>query len=433
MELRSALPEALLGSALFPGAPGYSTAQHSYSYRGAPAAILFPGTAAEVAQALDVVTTYALPFGVRSGGHGISGRSTNDGGVVIDLARMDQIEIDDAAAGGVRISTGARWGQVARQLAPGGWAITSGDSGDVGVGGLATVGGIGLLSRRDGLTIDRITGAQVVTADGRVVWADAEHEAELFWGIRGAGPNLGVVTSLQFRAAALGEVGHADLVYDWPSLAQGVPRWAEVVRSAPRSVNAFLYAGRGPRGVRAIVQVLVADPDERAIQSALQPFVEVPGSIHARARIATYDQVVPSGGHPHSGVAGGLVRSALLTAIDPATAGDLDAVLAAGAAMVQLRPVGGAVNDVPADATAYAHRHQQFAVMAAGPLSRADAMNVAWQSVLARADGLYLNFDNSGDPALVAMAYPGQTLDRLRALKSVWDPGNVFRDNFGVS
>lgn len=425
-ELLAALPQGLAASAVIPGSPNYPAAQHSYTYRGAPAAILYPGTAHEVAQALEVVTTYGERFSVRSGGHGISGRSTNDGGVVIDLSRLNAITIEEP--GTVRLGAGNRWGPVARELAPHGLAITSGDSGDVGVGGLATVGGIGLLARRDGLTIDRVTGAEIVVADGRIVWTDADHEPELFWGIRGAGPNLGIVTSLRFHAADLGEVAHADLIYDWPSLEAGLPRWAEVVLASPREVNAFLYAVRGPRGVRAIVQALVATDDEQDIQAALQPFVDVPGAVNAQARITTYDQVVPYGGHPHSGQAGGPVRSALLNGIDAGAGRDLDGVLAAGADMVQIRPVGGAVNDVAPDATAYAHRHQQFAVMASG---RAP-FNEAWGPVLARANGLYLNFDNSGDPALVDLAYPGATRSRLRVLKSVWDPDDLFRENFPI-
>lgn len=425
-ELLAGLPPALAASAVIPGSPNYPAAQHSYTYRGAPAAILYPGSPEEVAQALTVVTTYGERFSVRSGGHGISGRSTNDGGVVIDLSRLNEITIEEP--GTVRLGAGNRWGPVARALAPSGLAITSGDSGDVGVGGLATVGGIGLLARRDGLTIDRVTGAEIVVADGRIVWTDADHEPELFWGIRGAGPNLGIVTSLRFRAAHLRGVGHADLVYDWPSLEVGLPRWAETVAASPREVNAFLYAVRGPRGVRAMVQALVATEDEQAIQTMLQPFVDVPGAVNAQARVTTYDQVVPYSGHPHTGQAGGSVRSALLNEIDSGAGRDLDGVLAAGADMVQIRPVGGAVNDIAPDATAYAHRHQQFAVMASG---RAPFTS-AWSPVLARADGLYLNFDNSGDPALVELAYPGQTRTRLRALKSVWDPADLFRENFPI-
>jgi FAD/FMN-containing dehydrogenase len=97
-----------------------------------------------------------VPLGVRSGGHGISGRSTNDGGIVIDLKRLNEIEVLDQSTRRVRIGPGARWLDVATALEPRGWAITSGDYGGVGVGGLATAGGIGWFSREHGLTIDHL-------------------------------------------------------------------------------------------------------------------------------------------------------------------------------------------------------------------------------------------------------------------------------------
>jgi FAD/FMN-containing dehydrogenase len=107
---------------------------------------------------------------VRSGGHGISGRSTNDGGIVIDLARLDRVEVTGTRA---RVGPGASWGHVAESLAPSGLAMSSGDYGDVGVGGLATAGGIGFLARKFGLTIDHVAAAELVLADGRIVRADA--------------------------------------------------------------------------------------------------------------------------------------------------------------------------------------------------------------------------------------------------------------------
>jgi FAD/FMN-containing dehydrogenase len=115
-----------------------------------------------------------VPLSVRSGGHGVSGRSTNDGGIVIDLGKLDQVEVLDPKSGRVRVGPGARWGDVAHALAPHGLAISSGDYGDVGVGGLATPGGIGFLGRKFGLTIDRVAAAEVMLPDGTVVRADGD-------------------------------------------------------------------------------------------------------------------------------------------------------------------------------------------------------------------------------------------------------------------
>src|SRR5690606_28086354 len=148
-----------------------------------------------------------LPLGVRSAGHGISGRSTNDGGIVLDVGALDSIEVLDEQRRLVRVGPGARWQEVAAALQPHGWVITSGDYGGVGVGGLATAGGVGYFAREHGLTIDRMRAAELVLADGSVVRTDAQHDPELFWGVRGAGANLGVVTAFEFEAAEAGEVG----------------------------------------------------------------------------------------------------------------------------------------------------------------------------------------------------------------------------------
>lgn len=427
--LVSSLPRGLAADALTAGSRGYRSAQHTYTYRGAPAVILRPADASQVAEGLTWVRGVDVPFAVRSGGHGISGRSTNDGGVVIDLARMSAIDVESPS---VTVGSGARWWQVAHALAPAGLAITSGDSGDVGVGGLATVGGIGLLGRRDGLTIDRVTGAEVVTADGRVVWTDASNEPELFWGIRGAGANLGVVTSFRFAAASLGTIAHAQVMYEWPSLATALPQWAAVMQAAPRDVTMFLYLSGNGRGARAFGQAIVASDDEATIRARLQPFAHVPGAAGLGVHLTTYADALPGGMGPQTGAAEGLVRSALVTTLDRSVAEGLQGAFAAGADMIQIRAVGGAINDMPADHTAYAHRHQNFALMASGPTAASAALNAAWRPIIERTDGLYLNFDNSGDSELVTLAYPPATLGRLRKLKAVWDPDNVFHGNFGV-
>ena len=126
----------------------------------------------EVAEALAYARAQDVELAVRSGGHGISGRSTNDGGIVLDLGRLDEVTMLDG--GRVRLGPGARWGQVAQTLAPLGLGMSSGDYGDVGVGGLATAGGIGFLGRKHGLTLDHVTAAEVVLADGRLVRADRD-------------------------------------------------------------------------------------------------------------------------------------------------------------------------------------------------------------------------------------------------------------------
>ncbi|GAB86932.1 LLM class flavin-dependent oxidoreductase [Gordonia rubripertincta] len=151
------IPEDLVGGAVEPGDPAFGTLHSTYLRGGDPGLVLRPRTVSEVASAVSFAGTHRhLPLGLRSGGHGISGRSTNDGGLVIDVGALNDITVLDEATRLVRIGPGARWRDVATTLQPFGWALSSGDYGGVGVGGLATAGGIGFLSRAHGLTIDHL-------------------------------------------------------------------------------------------------------------------------------------------------------------------------------------------------------------------------------------------------------------------------------------
>ena len=146
-----------------------------------------------------------------------------------------------------------------------------------------------------------------------------------------------------------------------------------------------------------------------------------------------YADVPMTTGAPHTGQQRGATHSGFVDRLDPETAAAVAAGLRSGFDMVQIRSVGGAVNDVPADATAYAHRHQQLLltpVAAGGP---GPSFEAAWEPVHARIDGMYLSFESDHGPAAVAEAFPPATLDRLRAIKKRVDPDRVFVQNFDVS
>jgi len=194
------IPKSLKDSVIKPGDASYERVKSTFFRGGAPGIILQVKNAEQIVAALEFVRAHPhLPLGIRSGGHGISGRSTNDGGIIIDLSHMNKIEILDRSARRVRIEPGARWMDVATVLAPYGWALTSGDHGGVGVGGLATSGGIGLFARSHGLTIDRLRAVEIVLADRSVVRASEQENQDLFWAVRGAGANFGIVTSFEFQ------------------------------------------------------------------------------------------------------------------------------------------------------------------------------------------------------------------------------------------
>ncbi len=175
------VPASLADAVIEPGDARYGRVRSTYARGGSPGIIFQVKNVDQVVEALAFARSHPhLPLAIRSGGHGISGRSTNDGGIVISLSRMNTIEVLDQATRRVRIEPGARWMDVAAALAPYGWALSSGDYGGVGVGGLATAGGIGWLARKHGLTIDHLRAVATALADGSVVRASDDENTDSF-------------------------------------------------------------------------------------------------------------------------------------------------------------------------------------------------------------------------------------------------------------
>ncbi|PWR12649.1 FAD-linked oxidase [Micromonospora acroterricola] len=430
-----ALPASLAATSVEPGDPEYERVRHSYSWQGSPALVVRPREAAEVVDAVTYARTQHVPLSVRSGGHGISGRSTNDGGIVIDMSRMNKVEVLDRATRRIRLEPGARWGHVAQALAPYGLAMSSGDYGDVGVGGLATTAGVGYLVRRYGLTIDHVVAAEIVTADGSLLRVDEDHHPELFWAVRGAGGNFGVVTALELEAYEVDNVVHAQLVVDATDAADLLQRWGQLVEDAPRELTSFLSLFPGRRGNPPMAQVTLvyADDDIEAAQSALSPFLGIGPILDQQAQLAPYPAIVAPPGNQHRGQ--GLVdtHSGLLHHITPEAADVMATMIRSGDVMVmQFRSVGAAVNDVARDATAYPHREQNFSVLAATVPDRRPQLDKLWADLYAHLDGMYLSFESDTDPKRLLDAWPEPTLTRLRAVKATYDPDNVFNRNFAI-
>jgi hypothetical protein len=429
------LPAALAETAVEPGDLDYARVRSTYLRGGAPGLVLRPRTTDEVVAALAFVRAHPdLPFGLRSGGHGVSGRSTNDGGLVISLAALDSIEILDEGRRLVRIGPGARWTSVADALLPYGWALSSGDYGGVGVGGLATAGGVGWLARKHGLTIDRLRGVRMVLADGTVVRASEAENPDLFWAVRGAGGNFGVVTSFDFEVDEVGRVGFARLVVAADDPADLLVKWGAAIEAAPRDVSGQLIMGPPRAGQPAFAQLMgVVDADDpETIIDVLQPIAAVAPLYQQNVTLLPYAAVMANAaeGH-HRGQGDPVSRSGLIEHLTAEFGRAAARLLASGAIhWFQIRTVGGAVADVPEEATAYAHRCANFSVTVMGSSKR--RVDAAWQDLYQHFDGLYLSFETDQSPARLSDAFPPATLARLRGLKRRYDPGNLFRDNFNI-
>ena len=431
------VPESLADTAVEPGDPQYRSVASTYLRGGSPGLVLRPRTPEQVVDALAFARRHRhLPLGLRSGGHGISGRSTNDGGIVIDVGGLNAVEVIDPRLRLVRIGPGATWKQVAAALDPYGWALGSGDYGGVGVGGLATAGGIGFLSRKYGLTIDHLRAAELVLADGRIVRASQEENPDLFWAVRGAGPNFGVVTAFEFEVDEVREVGFAQLILVSPDIEDALRRYGRLASAAPRDTTVFLVTGR-PRQGQSIIQLygMVASWDPEVIVQRLTPFADIGLLAQQQVVLARYtdvmDQAADVGPDGHHGVGEPASRSAFLPALTDEFARDAARLLRSGQVyFFQLRAMGGAIADVPADATAFAHRTAAFQATAMG--ADQEALNAAWDPLAPHFDGLYLSFDTDRRPQRLADAFPPPVLARLVELKRRYDPDNLFRDNFAI-
>jgi FAD/FMN-containing dehydrogenase len=431
------VPQSLADTAVEPGDRGYRAVSSTYMRSGAPGLVLRPRTPAEVADAIVFASRQRnLPFGIRSAGHGISGRSTNRGGLVIDVGAMNSVEVLDRGRRLVRIGPGATWKQVSAALLPYGWAIGSGDYGGVGVGGLATAGGIGLLSREQGLTIDRLRAVELVLADGSAVRASATENQDLFWAVRGAGANFGVGTAFEFEAAEVGEVGWAQLVFASTDLEGTLRRYGELASSAPRDTTVFLVTG-APRQGQSVIQLLgvvdSADPD--VVIARLTPFLDLGVLVQQQVVITPYTGVMGMaadvGAEGQQGYGDVHSRSAFVPELTAAFARDAASLLRSREVFFfELRPMGGAIADVPADATAFAHRSPAFQLCAIGASD--ERLDAAFAPIRRHANGLYLSFETDQRPQRLLDAFPADTLERLRRLKRRYDPTNLFRDNFNI-
>jgi len=429
------LPASLAPQAVEPGDTGYARYTSGYLRGGAPGLVLRAATVDEVRDAVGFATRHRdVPLGIFSAGHGLSGRSLNDGGLVIDVGALNGVSVVDAASGLVRVGPGARWADVAAALAPHGLAITSGDYGGVGVGGLATAGGVGWFAREHGLTIDLLRAVDVVLADGTLAHASESENPDLFWAMRGAGANFGVAVSFDFAAPRVGQVAFAQLAFDATDTAGFLARWGKAIEEADRSVSGEVILG-APQGRQQYAQAMLvvdsADPD--TIIARLQPIADIAPLVDQSVGLARYDQIMQlmldngpqqGQGEPHA-------HSGLVRHITPAFAADAAAMLSAGASyFFQLRTVGGAVSDVPADATAYGWRDANFSAVAFG--TRRSGLDSWWERLLPHMEGMYLSFESATGPEVVARAFAPGHLARLTELKRRYDPTGLFRDNFFI-
>jgi FAD/FMN-containing dehydrogenase len=349
---------------------GYAEAAATVFATGTPDVVVRPADAGEVAAALRYAAEGGLTVSVRSGGHSVAGLSTHADGMVIDLRRISRVEVIDQATRRVRIGAGATWGAVAAALQPHGLGITAGDTNQVGVGGLTLGGGIGWMIRRYGLAIDSLAGADLVTADGRLLHAGTDHHSDLFWALRGGGGNFGVVVSFDFVAQPVTSVHYGLISYQPGDLPQLIQGRRDLMRASDENLTITLTLTAimpGP-SASATLQCCYACLDRAAAARALDPFRQLTTVASDDIRAIPYANILENV-HP----AGVRIeaRNTLVPDLGDELIAAIEELLGSGGAVLTLRSLGGAFSRVPPDATAFAHRDAE-AMLVAGMLLPAD-------------------------------------------------------------
>jgi len=442
-QLRAKLDGRVIG----PGDDGYDAARTVFvgGIDRRPAAIARPRDAGEIARVVSIARDSGLPLAVLGGGHSGAGHGLVEEGIVVDLREMRGLEID-AEARTAWAQTGLTAGDVSRAAAAHGLAIGFGDAGSVGIGGITLGGGVGYLSRLQGLTIDNLLAAEIVTADGEVREVDSEREPDLFWAIRGAGANFGVATRFAFRLHDVSTVTGGMLML--PATPEVLSSFLAAAEVAPDELSTIVNVMPAPpmpfvpedvHGTLVVMATMCfAGPVEEG-ERALEPFRALAEPIADMVQPMAYPEIFPPDPedyHPKVAIRNlftdGLDRDHAARVIERLESSD------AAMRVAQFRVLGGAIDRVPAEATAYAHRGARIMtnVVAFYEDGAERAAREAWVDELAAelrsGDAAYVNFLGDDGAERVRAAYPGPTWDRLAAIKAEYDPDNLFRSNQNI-
>jgi hypothetical protein len=435
------------GQLIRPEDAGYDEARTVFygSIKRHPALIVRVADATDVSRVVALARESGLELAVRSGGHSLAGHSTTDGGIVLDLSGMKNLEID-VEGRTAWAETGLNAGEYTAAVGAHGLATGFGDTGSVGIGGITLGGGAGYLVRKHGLTIDDVLAADIVTADGELLRADAESHPDLFWALRGGGGNFGVVTRFQYRLHEVSTIVGGMLIL--PATPEVIASFVEEAEAAPEELSTIANVMKAPpmpflpaevHGQLVIMAMLVYAGEVDAGERSIAPFRALAKPVADTVGPKRYPEMYePTGPGPEEEVA----RSLFIDSLDLRVAETIVEHLEASTAplaVAQLRVLGGAMARVSAEATAFAHRRRRIMVALGAVYERPDEAAVheagvrAFAAALYQDDaGVYVNFLGDEGEGRVREAYPGSTFERLAEIKGRYDPTNLFRLNQNI-
>jgi len=445
---------AFRGELVLPDDPGYQGVREIWNaaITRRPAVIARCRDAGDVAGAVRVAQQLGLDFSVRGGGHNIAGTSLTDGGLTVDMSLMDGVAVhSDSSTAEVQL--GLTWGQLDRATHPAGLATPGGIVSGTGVAGLALGGGFGWLSRRYGWSCDNIRSAELVGADGTLLRADPRADGELFWALRGAGGNFGVVTSLTLQLHPVRQVYAGYLVYPLADAPAVLAHCQQVMAEADDA--ACLVIGIGPppdapglppelAGTRVLRIGLCHSGSAEAGERLAGDLAAVRRPAFRRLEVMPYpvlQAMLDAGGVRGLGH---YAKSHFLRPLDSAAIGTLveQAALAPAArCRVVLHTCGGWPSRPGHPDTAFGHRDAAYNLqidatweLTEDPAGYIDWARQMWSAMLPFSDGgVYVNFlGPDAGPADLVRAYGPDRLRRLQAVKAAYDPENFFRSNQNI-
>lgn len=444
---------AIRGQVLLEGTAGYDDARRIWNAMidRRPGIIVRCVGVSDVRRAVNFARENDLLLAVRGGGHNIAGSAICDGGLLIDLSPMKSVRVDPRNHRAY-VEPGVTLGEFDHEAQAFGLATPLGINSTTGVAGLTLGGGFGWLSRKYGMSVDNLLSADVVTADGRFVHTDATHDEDLFWAIRGGGGNFGVVTMFEFELHRVGpEVYGGLIVFPLEQAADALRKYDTATRAMPDELSVWAVMRLAPP-----LPFLAPEVQGKPVIAFAMCYT---GAIEAGPSAV---EAVRGFGTPYGEHVGPMPYAAWQKAFDPLLApgsrnywkshnfaelphGLIDAAMTAMARLpspqceIFFGQIGAATGRVPSEATAYSSRDAQYVmnVHARWEDASEDARCVQWAREYFEASApfalgsVYVNFLTQEEGARVGAAY-GPNYERLVAVKTRYDPRNLFRHNQNI-
>jgi FAD/FMN-containing dehydrogenase/pimeloyl-ACP methyl ester carboxylesterase len=443
------------GRLLLPGDGGFADATRLWNglIEKSPAIVVQPTGADDVVRAVDFAREHDLAVAVRGGGHNIAGSALAAGGLTIDMSRLRSVAVDPVARTAT-VQPGCLLADVDRATQEHGLATPLGFISEVGAAGLTLGGGLGYLTRRFGWTADNLLEVEIVTADGRVRRAAADEEPDLFWAVRGAGANLGVVTSFTYRLHPVGPGVYGGLIA-WPfeRAEEILQAYRALTAEAPRELAVWHVMVRAPaapfvperwHGERVCVMSVCYSGDLGRVNEALAPIRALGDPVFDLLGERPYtdvqshlDATEPKGDHYYW-------RTEYLAELSDellATCRDLAAECPMPSAQIGLLHLGGALNERATDDGAVGNRDARYGCGVVGCWSPGEPgeeafpqwVRDAWERIHPFATGGgYVNFQTADESEDRIRAAYGANFERVLAVKQAYDPRNLFRSNRNV-